>query len=83
MTMSNRDELLSLAERCEKASKRLSADGDPFEISQEPEEFGGTDDGLGTVCMVYENIQSEATRALDSIAACLRALAQEDAHAQP
>lgn len=34
--------------------------GDPYEIADDPEDFGGTDDGLETVCMAYENLQGSA-----------------------
>lgn len=39
---------------------------DPYEISEDLEEFGGTDDGLETVCMAYENMQSIARATLRS-----------------
>lgn len=45
--------------------------GDPFEILNDPEEFGGTDDGAETVCMVYENIQSVAKEAEQKAIAAL------------
>lgn len=47
-------------EALERALNRLEAIvsfGNPEEIAEDPENFGGTDDGLETVIMVYENMQ--------------------------
>lgn len=46
------------------ALRKIAAFGDPYEIADNPEEFGGTDDGCETVCMAYENMQSIARAAL-------------------
>lgn len=59
------DELRERAARYEAALRQIAAYGDPYEIAEEPDEFGGTDDGLETVCMAYENMQSVARRALE------------------
>lgn len=58
------DEALAIACR---ALDQISNFADPYEIAEEPEAFGGTDDGHETVCMAYENIQSIATIALSRV----------------
>lgn len=58
-------------QRAAERFKQIASFGDAYEISEEPEEFGGTDDGLETVCMAYENMQSIAERGLAEIAATL------------
>ena len=63
--------LTAALEEARKRFQMIADFGDPFEISQEPEEFGGTDDGTETVCMVYENMQLIAENALRSISATL------------
>ena len=47
-----------------KALEQIASFGDPWEIAENPEEFGGTDDGSETVCMAFENMQSIAIAAL-------------------
>ena len=49
----------------------IAAFGDPSEIAKDPEKYGGTDDGLETVCMAYENMQSTAAAALAEARATL------------
>lgn len=48
------------AEKDAEALRKIAAYGDPYEIADAPEDFGGTDDGTETVCMAYENMQSIA-----------------------
>jgi hypothetical protein len=70
-------DLRAALERAAERFAAIVAFGDPNEISQEPEEFGGTDDGLETVCMAYENMQFIAERGALEIRA---ALASCDTH---
>jgi hypothetical protein len=51
-------------ERLREALRKIAAFGDPYEIAEDPEEWGGPDDALETVCMAYENIQGIARAAL-------------------
>lgn len=39
---------------------------EPEEISEDPEEFGGTDDGLETLSMAYDNLKLMAERGRDA-----------------
>jgi Lar family restriction alleviation protein len=64
-------ELMEALEIVRRRLETIAAFGDPFEISQEPEEYGGTDDGLETVCMAYENMQSTTAAALNELNAAL------------
>lgn len=74
-TRTNDQAISTLTAALEDARKRFQmiADfGDPYEINDEPEDFGGTDDGAETVCMAYENMQCIAENALRSISAALK-----------
>lgn len=47
------------------AALRCLADfADPEEILEEPEDFGGTDDGAETLSMAYDNMKFAAQRGL-------------------
>jgi hypothetical protein len=61
-------DLSGLIERAEARLKAITEFGDPYEINEDPEEYGGPDDGLETVCMAYENMQCIAAAALRDIA---------------
>lgn len=71
------DDVRDLSEALKFARARFKAIteyGDPFEIMEDPEEFGGTDDGPETVCMVYENIQGIARQEVARIDAALSSI---------
>lgn len=72
-------ELLDAVKAARKRLAMIADFGDPYEISDEPEEFGGTDDGLETVCMAYENMQQIARNGLAEIDAVLKQARGEDA----
>ena len=44
--------------------KALSLYADPEELLAEPEDFGGTDDGVETLSMAYDNMKFAAARGL-------------------